>query len=353
MIARVCANGMYSEYFECPNGVKQGCLLSPMMFSFFINKLALELSRKGKHGIQMIPGPVEIFLLLFADNLILLSGTVKGLQNQLKSIHEEADGLGLTVNMDKTNIMVIRMGRHLSANEKWFYGNSEIKVVNSYRYLGMIFSTKLSFNYAWNESCRKGKRGVIEILKSLRKLGSIDYYLFWKMFDVQIEPIITYGAEIWGLNINSQMEKVHTYAMKRFLNVAIHSSNTVLYGDMGRYPLYIRTFVKSIKYWLKLMKLPNSRLCKQAYNMMLLQMEYGKENWAYKVKKVLTEHGFGFVWLSQGVGNDQQFVAEFKDRLVCSFKQNWHSDMESKDKYSWFFSFKSVFQTTKIHYSYY
>ena len=51
----------YSDYFDCPRGVKQGCLLSPQMFSFFINELDVELSKMGKHGIQLIPGAIEIF----------------------------------------------------------------------------------------------------------------------------------------------------------------------------------------------------------------------------------------------------------------------------------------------------
>jgi hypothetical protein len=46
----------YSDFFDCPRGVKQGCILSPIMFSFFVNELAVELIKEGKHGIQMIPG---------------------------------------------------------------------------------------------------------------------------------------------------------------------------------------------------------------------------------------------------------------------------------------------------------
>ena len=100
----------YSDYFDCPRGVKQGCLLSPLMFSFFINELAVELSKTGKHGIQLIPGAIEIFLLLFADDVILLSNTIVGLQNQLDSLKREADRLYLMVNLEKANVMVFRMG---------------------------------------------------------------------------------------------------------------------------------------------------------------------------------------------------------------------------------------------------
>ena len=346
VLACVRVNGRYSDYFECFNGVKQGCLLSPHLFSFFINELAVELSKKGKHGVQIIPGTIEIFLLLFADDVVLLSQTVKGLQNQLNVLKGEADRLGLRVNLQKTNIIVFRKGGHLSQQEKWFYGTEEVTTVNTYKYLGTIFSTKLSLNYTWEESCRKGKRGVIQILKSLKKLNCTDCSIFWKLFDSQIQPILTYAGEIWGVLSNTTVERVHTYAIKRFLQIPIHSSNTILYGETGRYPLYIRTYVKSIKYWLKLLKLPQARLCRQAYDMMLNQLDhFPRENWASRIKAILQKHGYGIVWLSQGVGNERQFLSEFKDRLICSFKQNWHADLETNDKYRWFYSFKSVFQS--------
>ena len=132
----------YTDYFSCPRGVKQGCLLSPLLFSFFINELAVDLSRNGKHGVQLIPGAIEIFLLLFADDVILLSDTVAGLQNQLNMLKRQSDCMDLTVNLEKTNIMVFRKGGHLAERERWFYGQEEIQITNSYKYLGMVFTTK-------------------------------------------------------------------------------------------------------------------------------------------------------------------------------------------------------------------
>ena len=38
-----------------------------------------------------------------------------------------------------------------------------------------------------------------------------------------------------------------------------------------------------------------------------------------------------------------RFVAEFKDRLIWCYKQNWHSEIESNEKYKWFYSFKNSF----------
>ena len=192
--------------------------------------------------------------------------------------------------------------------------------------------------------CGKGKKGVLELLRTMKKLNCTDITLFWKLFDSQIQPIVTYAAEVWGLMENSDMEKLHTYAMKRFLNVPLHTSNKMIYCETGRHPLCIQTCVKSIKYWLRLVSLPVDRLCVQAYNMLLREHEKGKVNWVSKVKGTQTENGFGFVWLNQGVGNECQFLTEFKDRIISSYRQTLHANMENSEKYTWYLSFKNVFE---------
>ena len=81
--------------------------------------------------------------------------------------------------------------------------------------------------------------------------------------------------------------------------------------------------------------------------MLLLQHETGHYNWASKVQSILTENGFGIVWLCQGVGYASAFVAEFKTRLTACYMQDWHYEMQNNDRYKWFFSFKSVYQSER------
>ena len=92
-----------------------------------------------------------------------------------------------------------------------------------------------------------------------------------------------------------------------------------------------------------------TRICRQVYEMLLLQHEAGKQNWVTNVKAVLVENGFGivWVWLWQSVGSETHFIAEFIDMLICCYKQNWHSEMESDDKYRWFYSFKCTYKAEK------
>ena len=129
-------------------------------------------------------------------------------------------------------------------------------MTNAYKYLGMTFTTKLCIDFVLSDVCKKGQKGVMEIQKAMRRLRSSDPMIFWKLFDSQIEPVLTYAAEVCGLENVGQIEKVQIFAMKRFLSVPLHSSNNLLYGETGRYPLFTKTAVKCIKYWIRLIKLP-------------------------------------------------------------------------------------------------
>ena len=80
LVSCVRVNNELSDIFECPVGVRQGCVLSPTLFSLFINQLANYISENGVHGVQLLPNLLELFILLFADDVALISTTPGGLQ---------------------------------------------------------------------------------------------------------------------------------------------------------------------------------------------------------------------------------------------------------------------------------
>ena len=56
---------------------------------------------------QCSAAEIELFILLFADDLTLLVCTVIGLQNQLNALSAAAKRLGWTVNLDKSKVNVV------------------------------------------------------------------------------------------------------------------------------------------------------------------------------------------------------------------------------------------------------
>ena len=294
--ARVRAGGDVTECFLCPRGVKQGEVCSPVLFSLFIDELAREMNEYGKHGVQLLPDLLEICILMFADDVCLISDSVSGLQNQLNVLLKTAKTLELTVNLEKSNIVVFRNGGYLSSNEKWTYGDVDMKVVNMYKYLGVLFSTKLSFSHALNDMSFRAKKDIVNIFRLFWSLSEKSPAIFFKLLDVQIQPMLMYGAEVWGLATDlTVIERVHLFALKRFLGVSSRTSNDLVYGETGRYPLFVNIYVKVLRYWLKLLEMDPHRIPFKAYKMLVYIHEQNKNNWACSVCFLFYRYGLNHV----------------------------------------------------------
>ena len=99
-----------TEYFPCTAGIKQGCPASPLPFGLYLDALETYLKGQGPglHGAPDRPslsGQV-ILLLLFADDLVLVSQSESGLQAQLHALHAFCMNKGLAVNLAKTKAVV-------------------------------------------------------------------------------------------------------------------------------------------------------------------------------------------------------------------------------------------------------
>jgi hypothetical protein len=95
------------EHYDVDIGLKQGCLISPILFNLYINDLAVEL-KDAECGIAA--GGEMLSVLLYADDLVLLSSTEQGLQQQLDVLHSWCERWKLTVNVEKSKVMHFRRG---------------------------------------------------------------------------------------------------------------------------------------------------------------------------------------------------------------------------------------------------
>ena len=211
----------------------------------------------------------------------------------------------------------------------------KLKIVNHYKYLGIIFSTGLTFSYALKDMSDRARKGALGILRLLWRLGEQCPKLFFKLFDCQIQPMLIYGSEVWGIMADySITERVHLFAIKRFLNVSTRTPSALVYGETGRYPLYVNTYTRCIKYWLNLVRMPDNRLPSKSYKMLYYLHCKNKNNWVSYVCFTLYRFGFGFVWENQGVCNTKRFL--FRQRLIDCCLQDWYSTLASKDRLAFY-----------------
>ena len=117
------------------------------------------------------------------------------------------------------------------------------------------------------------------------------------------------------------IEKVHMMDCKRFSVVPLRTPNKMVYGELGRYPLFVNSTLRCLKYRLHVLKMDDIRIPKQGYKMMILKDESEKKCWVTQVKNVLSKNGFYCVWLQQGVGDEKKFLCELKQRLTDNLIQ--------------------------------
>ena len=297
------------------------------------------------HGIQLIPGGQEIFQLLFADDVVLLSSTPRGLQKQINNLENASRTLGLTVNLEKTKVMVFRKGGFLSKYEKWTYAEQSLEVVNQYKYLGFTLTTRLSETSACVDFANKAKRKTFDILKTMWALGSLNTTIFFQLYDSQVKPMLLYAAEVWGYTKVDIVEKAHLFACKRLLGLNDTSPNQMVYGETGRYPILIDATIATVRYWLKLTKMQANRLPKQALHSMEIIMERDEEDkrvcWLKNIKRCLLSNGFDDVWYNRGVQNEKEFLRLLKNKMIETFKTDWEIKLKTSDRFVFYNSFKS------------
>ena len=329
-----CQGQAYGS-INCHRGLKQGCKLSPLLFSILVSQICLEVIGKGKHGVQLEPNGAELFLLLFVDDIVLLSDTVPGLQNQINNLKNAANKLGLVINTEKTKVVVFRNGGFIAAHEKWMIGDTKLEVVTEYKYLGVTLSTRICTNTILADLITRAKAASIQILRSLKKLTVVTPDVLFKVFDAQVQPILLYGSEIWGNYDCKRIEIVHMYVLKWFLNVAARTPNVMIYGDTGRYPLDINAQIRSVKYWLKLLRMDHDRYPHQVYMSMLNSVD-SKSNWASKMKLLLLKYDFEREWNGQVVHNETEFLRLLKNKMIENYSINWKKCIESSVRYSFY-----------------
>lgn len=133
-------NDRYSHYFSVCSGVRQGSSLSPALFNVFINKLLVELKLLGQ-GCCL--NRAWLGCVMYADDVILLSSSICGLQAMLNSCSEVVAVLRLTFNYSKETCVVFGPSFRKPNLPDMYIGNEPICWSSSVKYLGVTFLSGL------------------------------------------------------------------------------------------------------------------------------------------------------------------------------------------------------------------
>ena len=211
----------YSDFFSCDVGVKQGENMSPFLFSLFLNDLENYLIENNIAGLEHVSQLcqehlflyLKLFVILYADDTVIISETSDGLQRALSVFEEYCNMWKLTVNTNKTKIVIFSKRKYKTNVNFKIYGNN-IDVVDSYNYLGILFNYNGTFCTARKRLLEQSNKALYALYKKIRNVA-IPIDLKLKLFDALILPILIYSCEVWGFENKDGIEKMHLQYCKK------------------------------------------------------------------------------------------------------------------------------------------
>ena len=132
-----------SQIFLTTIGLKQGDVLSTILFNIYINDLPWRLLEDSRSPDTASDIPylddTKIKNLLFADDLAILPLSKEDLQKRISILQQYSNEWGLESNLSKTKIMIFNKQGATIRKFKFYFQGQEIEIVKQYTYLGFTF----------------------------------------------------------------------------------------------------------------------------------------------------------------------------------------------------------------------
>ena len=198
--------GTLTEPLDVRTGVRQGCLLSPILFLMVLDWTTRHAYGGRRRGIQWgLHQRLED--LEFADDIVLLSHRHSDMRDKLLALEQCAKKVGLVINIEKTKVMRI----HHQSNDPISLDSRQVDEVGEFTYLGSIIDKE---GGAHADICARIKKAqqAYAILNPVWRSTAISTNTKLRIFNSNVKAVLLYGAETW------RTQKTDIHRLQVFIN---------------------------------------------------------------------------------------------------------------------------------------
>lgn len=223
---RVKFNKECSDYFNVTNGVKQGGVISPTLFTCYIDDM---LKRLEKSNVGCHVGSQYVGCVSYADDLILLAPNVSALKHMIHICENFASEYSIKFNGSKCNLLVCDR-KYKDYNFTITVSGERVEQVNNMKYLGHILLQDR--NDPHTDYIRKDF--IMKINSFLGDFDNVSSNLKYNLFR-------TYCMSLYGINIADHTNLTNICiewwkAVRRLLHISPKSHSRLLYHIVGDIP---------------------------------------------------------------------------------------------------------------------
>lgn len=194
---KILWNGVCSNTFPALNGVKQGAIISPILFCVYLDTLLLELKRAG---IGCHIGHLFAAVLAYADDVLLLAPTARAMRTMLAICDRFATEFNVTFNANKSKCIMFKARSHCYARDRavsapqFLISGHIVENVFTWPHLGHIFNANMLDD---DDISARRNSFIGQANTFMCNFSKIDVSVRNMLFKTYCSS--HYGAELWDL----------------------------------------------------------------------------------------------------------------------------------------------------------
>ncbi len=215
MQAGVQDGDAYSEPFPVTNGVKQGCVLAPTLFSMMFSAMLTDAFHDNEIGVGIrYRTNGKLFNLrrlraktkvqeatardfLFTDDCALNASTQSDMQRSMDQFSKACDDFGLTISTKKTEVLFQQAPATPYTKPTIIVNGEKLKVADKFVYLGSTLSRHVSIDEEVNYRISRASSAFGRLYDKVWERRGISVKTKLKVYRAIVLPSLLYACETW------------------------------------------------------------------------------------------------------------------------------------------------------------
>ena len=239
MQARVKDNGEFSKPFSVTNGVKQGCVLAPTLFSMLFSAMLTDAFRDESVDIEFrsrIDGgfykpqrlKAKKFVtygclrdLLFADDCALCAESSTSMQHLVDLFSRSCINFGLTISIKKTEVLFQPAPDNPYIVPSISICDQTLVAVEKFTYLGSTMSNTATIDDEINLRVARASASFGRLRERVWNRHGLSYETKLKVYHAVVLPSLLYGSETWTVYARhlQKLQSFHMRCLRQILHV--------------------------------------------------------------------------------------------------------------------------------------